>query len=124
MNTLKDSNSLALANSGISTACSPLTELKTPTGKDQLFFSVQTGCLASGGGVGGCIMSFDITTGFPAASTAARPEAGGTSAIVVDNVSTAAQASSIYFTTLSNTTCGDAVSGGGCAVKLTQTGLN
>jgi len=43
---------------------------------------------------------------------------------VVDNVSTQAQASSIYFTTLANTTCGDGVSGGGCAVKLTQSGLN
>jgi hypothetical protein len=124
MNTLKDSNSLTLANSGVAAACSPMTELKTPTGKDQLFFSVQTGCLASGGGVGGCIMSFDITTTFPAASTAARQEPGGTSGIVVDDVSAAAQASSIYFTTLSNTTCGDGVAGGGCAVKLTQSGLN
>jgi hypothetical protein len=69
-------------------------------------------------------MSFDITTTFPAASTAARPEAGGTSGIVVDDVSAAAQASSIYFTTLSNATCGDNVAGGGCVVKLTQSGLN
>jgi hypothetical protein len=101
-----------------------MTELRTASGKDQLFFGVQNGCLASGGGTGGCIMSFDITTGFPSASSAARPEAGGTSGIVVDNISAAAQASNIYFTTLSDTTCGDSVSGGGCAVKLTQTGLN
>jgi hypothetical protein len=124
MNTLKDSSSLTLANSATSAACSPMTELRTATGKDQLFVSVQNGCLASGGGTGGCIMSFDITTGFPAASSAARPEPGGTSGIVVDNLSSAAQASNIYFTTLSDTTCGDALSGGGCAVKLTQTGLN
>jgi len=35
-------------------------------------------------------------------------ESGDTSGIIVDNVSTAAQASSIYFTTLGNTTCGTA----------------
>lgn len=38
--------------------------------------------------------------------------------------SAAAQASSIYFTSLSNTTCGDTFPGGGCAVKLTRSGLN
>ncbi len=49
-------------------------------------------------------MSFDITSAFPtAATTLGRAEAGGTSGIIVDNVSTAAQASSIYFTTLGNT---------------------
>ncbi len=124
MNTLKDTSSITLANSGTSAPCSPMTELRTASGKDQLFVSVQNGCLASGGGTGGCIMSFDITTGFPSASSAARPEPGGTSGIIVDNISAAAQASNIYFTTLSDTTCGDSVSGGGCAVKLTQTGLN
>jgi hypothetical protein len=124
MNTAKDTSSLTLANSATSTPCSPMTELRTASGKDELFFSVQNGCLASGGGTGGCIMSFDITTGFPSASSAARAEAGGTSGIIVDNISAAAQASNIYFTTLSDTTCGDSVSGGGCAVKLTQTGLN
>ena len=107
------------------TRCSPMTEFfNTSAGKDWLFVSVPTGCVATGGGAGGCIMSFDITGGFPAAATQGRPEAGGTSAIVVDNVSTQPQASSIYFTTLGNTTCGDGVSGGGCAVKLTQSGLN
>lgn len=76
-----------------------MTELKTATGKDELFVSVENGCLASDGGTGGCIMSFDITNGFPSASTAARAEPGGTSGIVVDNISAAAQASNIYFTT-------------------------
>lgn len=124
MNTLKDTTSLTLADSGTSAPCSPMAELRTASGKDELFVSVQNGCLASGGGTGGCIMSFDITSGFPSPSSAARPEAGGTSGIVVDNISAAAQASNIYFTTLSDTTCGDSLSGGGCAVKLTQTGLN
>jgi hypothetical protein len=45
---------------------------------------------------------------------------------VVDNVSASAQASSLYFTYLSNSAIGAAcngVSGIGCAVKLTQSGL-
>ena len=48
---------------------------------------------------------------------------GGTSGIVVDNDSTAGQASSIYFGTLatSTTVCGS--SAVFCAVKLTQSGL-
>jgi hypothetical protein len=48
---------------------------------------------------------------------------GGTSAIIVDNDSTAGQASSIYFGTLatSTTVCGNTAAF--CAVKLTQSGL-
>jgi hypothetical protein len=49
--------------------------------------------------------------------------AGGTSGIIVDNNSTGAQASSIYFGTLatSNTICGTTAAY--CAVKVTQSGL-
>ena len=49
---------------------------------------------------------------------------GGTSGMVVDNDSTAGQASSIYFGTLatSTTICGTPAAN--CAVKLTQAGLN
>jgi hypothetical protein len=48
---------------------------------------------------------------------------GGTSGTIVDNDSTAAQASSIYFGTLatSSTVCGTTASY--CAIKLTQSGL-
>jgi hypothetical protein len=51
--------------------------------------------------------NFDVVT------TADQP--GGTSAIIIDNNSTAGQASSIYFTDEANP---------GSAVKLTQNGLN
>jgi hypothetical protein len=49
--------------------------------------------------------------------------AGGTSGIIVDNDSTAGQASSIYFGTLatSTTICGTTTAY--CAVKVTQSGL-
>jgi hypothetical protein len=48
---------------------------------------------------------------------------GGTSDMIVDNDSTAGQASSIYFGTLatSTTVCGNTAAF--CAVKLTQSGL-
>jgi hypothetical protein len=45
---------------------------------------------------------------------------------VVDNVSSSGQASSIYFTTLANSTTSltcNGASGVGCAVKATQSGL-
>ena len=59
--------------------------------------------------------------------SATQAEAGGTSGIVVDNVSTSAHSSSMYFTTLTGSqTCG--TSGGGnnstCAVNVTQAGLH
>ena len=83
-------------------------------------------------------MSIDVTgnpTWPPAAITNAvslpTNVAGATSGIVVDNTSTSAQASSIYFSLGANSTgagpglpsC-DTTPGVGCAVKLTQSGLN
>ncbi len=107
-------------------ACSPAAEIynngSTPA-KDWFFVSVTNHCAGAGGGIAGCIMSFDITGGMPAASSAAVAEASGTSGMVVDNVSPAAQASSIYFTNQANGACGDGIATGGCAIKLTQSGL-
>jgi hypothetical protein len=106
--------------------CSPATEFfntgSTPQ-KDWYFVSVSSNCGAVGGGNGGCIMSFDITAGMPAAASHVAGQRGGTSGIVVDNVSQSAQASSIYFSNLANAACGDAIATGGCAVKLTQSFL-
>jgi len=113
-----------------STTCSPVTEILNGT-TDWIFFSVQAsgsslGCIPSA-----CVMSVSVPTTspftFPAAVAAALPESGGTSGIVIDNVSSAGQASSIYFSILANSTvlhsCGG-TSGVGCAVKATQSGLN
>jgi hypothetical protein len=55
----------------------------------------------------------DITA-LPATTSATTAEGSGTSAIIVDNSSGSAQASSIYFGVLGSNT----------AVKLTQSGLN
>jgi hypothetical protein len=123
--------------SGTSDAgCSPVTEFFN-NGVDRIFISVQTGattgapinCPASAG----CVMSFDVTSsaGFGTSKTtsAVAQEAGGTSAIVVDNsVSNPAGTSEVYFSTLSNQTCaGNGVTGngtGGCAIQATQAALN
>ena len=118
--------------------CGPLTEFfnanAPAASQDQLFFGVagdstSATCIAAGVG---CVMSVNITT-VPAALTigSSIPEIMGPSGIIVDNNSTSAQASSLYFSNQGNSTaalkCGPA-SGGtvgvGCAVKVTQSGLN
>jgi len=105
----------ALEISNNNGAASPLTELKNGT-TDRLFVGVTLGS----NNVGlcpfnaGCVENFDITLLMPTTTAApAVSEAGGTSGIVVDNVSTAPEASSIYFGPLT----------ANFIVKLTQSGL-
>ena len=98
--------------------CSPLTEfnngvdrifLSLLTSAQVEFFDVSTNSTPTLGGVGG------VTP---------VSEAGGTSGIIVDNVSAANQASSIYFSTLSTSAdCRVAGINQVCAVKLTQSAL-
>jgi hypothetical protein len=101
--------------------CSPATEFfNTSSTTDWLFLSVNPNCIGIGGG---CLFSFNITAGMPAGFTARRGESAGTSGIVADNVSPLPQASSIYFSNEANALCGDGISTGGCAIKVTQAGL-
>jgi len=97
---------------------SPVTEFYNPSlGTDFLFVGVTNNCVATtGGGTAGCVMSLNITSGFPTvnAGTTALAAAGGTTGIIVDNDSTANQASSIYYATKTGATL----------VKATQAGLN
>ncbi len=113
MNTTVDATSVALsANNG--EACSPLTEFQN--GVDRIFLGLMTAAE---------VEFFDIsTTTTPTlggtGGVAPVAEAGGTSGIIVDNVSNIAQASSIYFTTQANSAnCGTHR----CGVKLTQSTL-
>jgi hypothetical protein len=96
---------------------SPLTEFYNSTqAKDYLFVGVTNDCVATvGGGTAGCVMSLDITNGFPTvnANTVALAAAGGTTGIVVDNNSSLTQASSVYYATKT----------GAALVKATQSGL-
>jgi hypothetical protein len=97
---------------------SPVTEFyNTSLQKDYIFVGVTDNCIATiGGGTAGCVMSLDITNGFPTVnpSSTALPAAGGTTGIIVDNDSTLTEASSIYYATKTGATL----------VKATQSGLN
>jgi hypothetical protein len=130
MKTTVDAATLAVATA--SAECSPLTELFNPNApmasQDQIFFGVQTAGSGTNCAAGGCVMSINVT-GAPATLAIAHSiaEVGGPSGIIVDNVSTAAQASSLYFSNQGNSTAGipcNGAAGVGCAVKVTQSGLN
>ncbi|HKH99615.1 MAG TPA: hypothetical protein VJ999_10940 [Candidatus Sulfotelmatobacter sp.] len=116
MNSSADATTAALAT-GIADS-SPVTEFFSATlQKDYLFVGVTNNCAAvTSGGTAGCIMSLDITTGFPTVSTSstALPATGGTTAIIVDNDSGFTEAASIYYATKTGATL----------VKATQSGLN
>jgi hypothetical protein len=124
-----DGNALDLSANLTNPTCSPGTEIfNSNNSTDLMFFSVQNnGAPASCGG-GGCVMSFNVTSGFPSGIAVAAPATGGTSGIVIDNTvpsGTTGQASSIYYITLANQACGiGSPPNGGCAVKLTQANLN
>jgi hypothetical protein len=96
---------------------SPVTEFYNASlGKDYIFVGVTNNCVATAGGTAGCVMSLDITNGFPTvnAGSTALASAGGTSGIIVDNNSSLTQASNIYYGTKTGATL----------VKATQSGLN
>jgi|SRR5579872_305085 len=132
MNAAVDAATLTVATG--SAECSPVTELfnaNAPVAsRDQIFFGVQN--LGSGVncGGGGCVMSVNVT-GAPATLAIANSiaEVGGPSGIVVDNAAnttTFPQSSSLYFSRQANSTAGNpcgATVGVGCAVKVTQSGL-
>ena len=68
---------------------SPVTEFyNAGLQKDYLFVRVTNNCVATTGGeTAGCVMSLDITNGFPTvnARSTALAAAGGTSGIILDN---------------------------------------
>jgi len=113
MNTTVDPAMISLSgNAG--EQCSPLTEFRN--GIDRLFLGLRTLHV---------VEAFDISTNTtPVTSGGPVAEAGGTSGIIVDNVSTANQASSIYFSTIgASANCKVGGVNQRCAVKLTQGGF-
>lgn len=114
-------NSSPSASTALSTGpadSSPVTEFYNDVlHKDYIFVGVTNNCIATvGGGTGGCVMSLDITNGFPTvnANSTALAAPGGTTGIIVDNDSSLTQASNIYYATKTGATL----------VKATQSGLN
>ncbi|MGD0117475.1 MAG: hypothetical protein ABSD30_05395 [Candidatus Binatus sp.] len=115
--------------SAVTTTCSPATEVfNSPA--DWVFLSARTESatsLPSGCTNGiGCLTSYDVHTG-AAVFSHASPQAGGTSGISIDNVSSTTGNSQIYFSTLANGTAKCATSSntgdGGCAIQAAQSTL-
>jgi hypothetical protein len=106
--------------------CSPFTEIYNGT-TDYLFFG--EGLSGSLGSLYGFTLGDGVSTSEAATEISGSPikypeATGGTSAIVIDNVSTEGQASSIYFTTLGTSIGGSpCTTGDYCAIKLTQSAL-
>jgi len=131
-------------------ACSPITEFDNPNGggagveEDLIFFSIGNSANGADPIIGscrtanaGCLISINVlgaATWPPTTVTSTAPlpgrSAGTSSGIAIDNFSTSAQASSIYFTLRGNSagagpgvpSC-NTTAGVGCAIKLTQSGL-
>jgi len=115
------SGPLLLSDSPNTSAPLPLTEIFNPSlgaSPDRLFLGIEEDCNA--GSPNGCVLSLDISHGFPAgildSRTATDGAAPSMSGIIVDNVSAAPQASSIYFESSPPTSSSR-------AFKLTQSGL-
>jgi hypothetical protein len=107
--TLNATGTSSQLSTATNSRCSPITEFFNPNvggGTDFLFFGLTSTC--PGLGTSGCVVS--QTTG---GTIVRATETGGTSGIVIDNQSTAGQASSIYFGRL----------GGPTGVKVTQSTL-
>jgi hypothetical protein len=113
--------------------CSPVTEIFGTDGTtdDYIFLSVSANGTVGDGGTctGACLYNFLVSsngtsTTVPTAATAGLAATGGSSGIIMDNISTASGASQIYFSSLSNGTCtGNGTTGsgtGGCAVQASQ----
>jgi hypothetical protein len=122
MNSTSTGNKQREAVAGV--PCTPYTEFYNPnlslggnSGDHDLLMS---GLIAAG--ANGYIITDDISSGTVIAGLNDVNYTGGISAIVVDNVSTQNQASSMYFTTLTNSTVGTC-GGTRCAVKLRQLNL-
>jgi len=102
-----------------------ITEIYTGT-NDYIFLSVlsfgaPTNCNASL--ANGCVIGFDVTSGTVNGSTVptgATAEAGGTSGIVIDNVSGFGGASNIYYSALADQACPTSGGTGGCAIQISQ----
>ncbi|HKM49389.1 MAG TPA: hypothetical protein VJX69_17495, partial [Terriglobales bacterium] len=101
---------------GTTAGCTGWTEFFNPNigtgGTDFFFFGLNQACTAAGT-AGGCVEELAINGG--TTTPLAKVVNGGPTGVVVDNYSSDAQASSIYF---------GARLGPGTAYKMTQAGLN
>ena len=104
-------------NNGSNGSCSPLLEYYDGT-NDRLFVGVSGGNMVTGWNI-----NTRITSNATNPAATATNQSGGTSGFGIDNNSSAFQASSIYFGTLTASATASCGANQFCAVKLTQSGL-
>jgi len=124
MNSSKGTGSVNLDPGFEGPTCSPMTEIVNGA-NDYLFFGVPfAGAASNCGGDFGCLLGLNLTVSWPPSISAfsSLPMQNGPGGIVVDNVGSGGQESSIYFGPQANNCT--TPSGSGCAVKATQSGLN
>jgi hypothetical protein len=112
-------------NFPVGTPCTPYTEVYNPTlnlsGNPNHHDLQVSGLVAPG--ANGYIITNDISGGSVTGAVATQNYPGGPSAIIPDNLSSQAQASSFYFSTLGIPAVGNCPANVHCAVKLTQASL-
>lgn len=117
--------------SSASASCSTgLTEVFNQSGAtDWVFAGLLVRCVGLGGGTKGCVMSINVTSGFPVTVASTLAEINASSGIIVDNVTDATTASittNIYFHVTGAQSCPDYLTGSRtatCLVSATQSGL-
>lgn len=122
-NTLGSASSTLPLASGAAT-CSPISEVYNGS-NDRAFLSTTANGLLTGCS-GACVYTFDVTSGLGGTSGAGLGASGGTSGLVVDNISTQTGASQVYYSTLSTQACNNNSSSGGtggCNVQASQAAL-
>lgn len=123
MNSSVAAGSVNLESDGLGSSCSPITEILNGA-NDYLFFGMVLDGAATGCS-NGCLLGLNLTglTWPPSVSAfSSLPVPGGPSAIVVDNVGSGGQESSVYFGPQANNCTSPTTNG--CAVKATQSGLH
>jgi hypothetical protein len=117
---------VAVSTTGPGPVCSPMTEVFNGT-TDLIFGGISTSGVSVTGCTGGaCVYNFDVTSGTtPLSIGYGLTSTSGSSAIVIDNTSSDAGASNVYFTTLGNQSCvTSGGSAGGCAIQASQSTLS
>jgi hypothetical protein len=129
MSTSAVANPITLTSNSASASCSQITE-NYVGGIDRIFFGVSRKC-RGGSNTNGCVMSYDVTAGFPSGNPSAQIAAnGGSSGVAIDNISDVGPntiTTDVYYLTQSGQSCPDYISGnthgGTCAVSATQSNL-
>jgi hypothetical protein len=107
----------------------PTENFNQSNGKDWLFTGLGGRCAGAAAGTTGCVMSLDITTGFPAAVSSQLVETHASSGIIVDNETDATSSritTDIYFHVTGPQSCLDyrgTLHTDTCLVSATQSGL-